>query len=458
MVQKYWQNCHKEVRVKLKYLVLLFLFLVTTVSLAAPMNKLQDVRVWPSPDKYRVVFDLTQEPKFSYFSLQHSDRLVIDFERSKLATSLSKLKFSGRLVKKIRTSKAPKKGMMRIVIELTQAIEPRIFSLPPTGPYGDRLVIDFVKKSSISASQKIKKTVKTSADKKSQNRDIVIAIDAGHGGEDPGSIGASGRYEKHITLGIAKLLAKKINNTPGLKAVLTRKSDYYVGLNRRSEIARKAKTDLLVSIHADAFTSPKPSGASVLVLSMKRANTEIGRFLEKQERYSELLGGVGEIIDSSENEKYLARTLIDMSMGNSMEESYEIGDDILARLKQVTNVHNDKLILASLAVLKSPDFPSLMVETGFVSNPQDERKLYNTAHRKKLATAIYLAINQYFKKNPPSGSLYANQRSLIHKVKRGESLSVVAQRYHISITALKKHNALRSNNLRIGQVLKIPLS
>ena len=443
--------------VKFKFLGLgLLLFLAFSAS-AFKVNQLQDVRVWPSPDKYRVVFDLTQQPDFSYFSLSKPDRLVIDFQSSKLSSDLSKLVITGDLVKKIRTSSAPNKGTLRIVIELKKPISPRIFSLPTTGPYGDRLVVDFVKQS-IDTSAKPITVVKNNNKRSQQKRDIIIAIDAGHGGEDPGSIGASGRYEKHITLAIAKLLAKKINATTGMKAILTRTGDYYVGLNRRSELARKAKTDLLISIHADAFTSPRPQGASVLVLSMRRANTEIGRFLEEKERYSELLGGVGEIIDSSENEKYLARTLIDMSMDNSMEESYEIGNGILSRLKQVTHLHRDELILASLGVLKSPDFPSLMVETGFVSNPKDERLLYNKSHRKKLANAMFGAINSYFKKNPPPGSLYANIRQRTHKVTSGESLSLLAHRYSISISALKTHNALRSNNLRIGQVLKIPQS
>jgi N-acetylmuramoyl-L-alanine amidase len=445
-------------RVKLKFIITGLLLALVMTTEAWAVNKLQDVRIWPSPDKYRVVFDLTKQPDFSYFSLNKPNRLVIDFKGTKLTAKLAKLKISGNLVKKIRTSKSPQKGMLRLVIELKKPLEPQIFSLPPTGPYGDRLVVDFVKKKPKSKSRPTSDVVKSTQSKKSRNRDIVIAIDAGHGGEDPGSIGASGRYEKHINLGIAKLLAKKINSTPGLKAVMTRRGDYYVGLNRRSEIARKAKTDLLVSIHADAFTSSRPRGASVLVLSMARANTEIGRLLENNERYSELLGGVGEIIESSENEKYFARMLIDMSMDNSMEESYEIGNGILSRLKKVTPIHRDELILASLAVLKSPDFPSLMVETGFVSNPTDERRLYNKKHRVELANAIFGSINDYFKKNPPSGSMYANRRSKSHKVSRGESLSVVAQRYRISVASLKKHNALRSNTLRIGQVLAIPQS
>ena len=446
---------------KLRFFItgLLLSILLTTKVWAG--NKLQDVRVWPSPEKYRIVFDLTKPADFSYFSLTNPHRLVIDFKSSKLTAKLAKLKFSGNLVKKIRTSKAPKKGMLRIVIELKESLKPQIFSLTPTGPYGDRLVVDFNKnknRNGINNKQRVNTVVKTTNKPSSLNRDIVIAIDAGHGGEDPGSIGASGRYEKSITLGIAKLLAQKINNTRGLKAIMTRSGDYYVGLNRRSEIARKAKTDLLISIHADAFTSSRPQGAAVLVLSMRRADSEIGRILENNESYSELLGGVGEIIESNENEKYFARALIDMQMDNSMEESFEIGNAILSRLKRVTHLHRDKVILASLAVLKSPDFPSIMVETGFVSNPKDERRLYNKQHRIKLANAMFNSINDYFKKNPPNGSLYAKLRSKTHKVSSGESLSLLAQRYRISVASLKKYNALRSDTLRIGQVLAIPQS
>ncbi|MDP2559722.1 N-acetylmuramoyl-L-alanine amidase [Psychrobium sp. 1_MG-2023] len=428
---------------------------------ALASNKLQDVRVWPSPDKFRVVFDLTEQPTYSHFSLVNNDRLVIDFKGTTLKTALSKIKIKSALVKRIRQSSSPKKGTLRLVIDLKQPIKPRIFALPPTGPYGDRLVIDLPKQQLVAKNKKQEKTrikIKTDANSRPNNRDIVIAIDAGHGGEDPGSIGASGRYEKRVTLDVSKMLAKKINSTRGLKAVLTRTGDYYVGLNRRSEIARKAKSDLLLSVHADAFTSSRPSGASILVLSTGRAKSEVGRLLEDNEKHSELLGGVGEIIDSNENEKYLARALIDMSMDNSMDESYNIAQDMLKRLGQVTKLHKKKPALASLAVLKSPDFPSLLVEIGFMSNPQDEKKLYTKKHRKKLVDAIFSSVNTYFKNNPPDDSLYANYRPLTHRVARGESLSVLAKRYNTSITRLKKENSLRSTVLRIGQVLNIPQS
>jgi len=443
----------------MKRLLILLVTAMVGWSNGVLANTLQDIRVWPSPDKFRLVFDLKEQPKFSHFSLTNGDRLVIDFADTKLTADLTSIIIKSDIAKKLRISKAPKKGMLRLVIDLKHATEPRIFPLPATGPYGNRLVVDLPKHQvpiATSRPSTTPKAIKTTAAMRNQNRDIVIAIDAGHGGEDPGSIGASGRYEKRITLDISKMLAKKINSTKGLKAVLTRKSDYYVGLNRRSEIARKAKSDLLLSIHADAFTSAGPNGASVLVLSTKRANTEIGRILENHEKHSDLLGGVGKIIDSTENEKYLARTIIDMSMDKRMDESFNIARGILRKLSRVTKLHKKEPILASLAVLKSADFPSLLVETGFVSNPQEEKRLYNKTHRVKLVNAIFSAVDSYFKKNAPDGTFYANYRPQTHRVISGDSLSMLAKRYNTSVGILKKHNAMRSNRLLIGQVLKIP--
>jgi len=437
------------------------LFVLLSISLscgAFGANKLQDVRVWPSPDKFRVVFDLTEKPQFSHFNLTKGDRLVIDFKKTALTANLKKLVIKSDLVTRIRTSRSPKKGMLRLVIDLKKGIKPRIFSLPPTGPYGDRLVVDLPKEQSVIAKSVPKKALKTAQDRANQKRDIIIAIDAGHGGEDPGSIGASGRYEKTVTLAISKMLAKRLNNTKGIKAILTRKGDYYVDLNKRSSIARKASSDLLLSIHADAFTSRQPHGASILVLSNKRADTEIGRVLEDNERHSELLGGVGEIIDSNENSKYLARTLIDMSMENAKIESYNIASDILKQLKHVTYLHKKKPVLASLGVLKSPDFPSLMVETGFISNVKEEKKLFDKNHRKKMVEAIYKAVNSYFRANAPEGTYFASYRPKTHKVVSGDSLSMLAKRYKTSVSKLKTGNAMRSNVLRIGQTLKIPQS
>jgi N-acetylmuramoyl-L-alanine amidase len=242
---------------------------------------------------------------------------------------------------------------------------------------------------------------------------------------------------------------------------MTRRGDYYIHPNKRSELARNIKADLLISIHADAFTSPQPQGASVWVLSMRRANTEIGRWLEQKEKHSELLGGAGEIIQNSDSEQYLAMTLLDMSMNSSMAISNSIAGDVLKDLNSVTKLHKHKPEAASLAVLKSPDIPSILVETGFISNPQEERLLRNPAHQEKIARAIHSGVQRYFASNAPSDTLIAKTRSdssqtQKHKVQRGESLSVIAQRYRVSISRLKQANNLKSDVVRVGQHLVIP--
>lgn len=237
---------------------------------------------------------------------------------------------------------------------------------------------------------------------------------------------------------------------------MVRTSDYYVNLNRRSEIARKNQADLLISVHADAFTSPQPRGASVWVLSQGRANSEIGRWMEQTEKHSELLGGAAEIIENTSSEKYVARALLDMSMDNSMVESQAVAAGIVKELGKVTKLHKRKPVAASLAVLKSPDIPSILVETGFISNPTEAKLLSTASHQDKLALAIFRGTRDYFKQHPPHGSYLARQLNRKHVVKSGESLSLIAARYKTSVSKLKKENKLKSDVVRIGQVLRIP--
>ncbi|GIU06177.1 N-acetylmuramoyl-L-alanine amidase [Shewanella sp. MBTL60-112-B2] len=392
---------------------------------------------------------MSQSPDYSYFTLTNPYRLVVDLKKSSNKVDLNKIKNNSKLVKKVRKSSPPEKGTLRLVIDLVKPVKASLFALPPTAPYGNRLVVDLD-----SAGSTAKKTAVTKP--KTQLRDVVIAIDAGHGGEDPGSIGPTGIYEKKLVLEISKKVAQKINATPGMRAVMTRTGDYFVNLNKRSDIARNSKADLLISIHADAFTSPQPRGASVWVLSMRRANSEIGRWLEQKEKHSELLGGAGEIIQNTDNEQYLAMTLLDMSMDRSMAISHNIAGDVLSNLGRVTKLHKHKPESASFAVLKSPDIPSILVETGFISNPKEERLLSQRDHQNNVAKAIHKGVVKYFEANPPVNSLLASKSSVEHKVRSGESLSVIAHRYQISISSLKKANNLKSNSLRIGQKLKIP--
>ena len=434
----------------MKYLmqyVVALLMLLTTTAIAQTQNKINGVRVWPSPDNTRIVFDLKEAPEYTYFSLENPHRLVVDFKATSDQIDLSDLGENSKLIKRIRQSKPKNDHSLRVVLELTKPINPVVFPLKPTAPYGNRLVIDLVDQSVRHQQLPTKLAGK---------RDVVIAVDAGHGGEDPGSIGAKGTYEKKVTLALAKRLKTMIDAEPGLKAVMVRTSDYYVKLNRRPEIARRHKADFLISIHADAFTTPKPNGASVWVLSLGRANTEIGRWMEKREKHSELLGGAAQVLKDTNNEKYLAQALLDMSMEHSMSTGYEVALEMIRQLTRVTKMHKKAPQSASLAVLNSPDIPSILVEVGFISNFQEERSLNSRLHQQKLAKAMYQAVLNHFKRNPPKGSLLAERTVRRHTVKSGESLSALAKQYQVSIARLKSYNNLTSNTVKIGQVLEIP--
>ncbi|MEI6858965.1 MAG: N-acetylmuramoyl-L-alanine amidase [Shewanella sp.] len=436
--------------IKIETLFKAILVVLTLCSsfVAHSANKLNSVRIWAAPESTRIVFDLSHVPKYTYFNLTNPYRLVVDLKGTSISMNLSNLANNSKLVKKVRISKPPSKGTLRLVIDLAQPVKSNLFSLPPTAPYGNRLVVDLDgSRSSSTISSKLS-TQKL--------RDIVVAIDAGHGGDDPGSIGPSGIYEKKLVLEIAKKIQARINSTPGMMAVMTRSGDYFVNLNKRSEIARNSKADLLISIHADAFTSSQPRGASVWVLSMRRANSEIGRWLEHKEKHSELLGGAGEIIQNTDNEQYLAMTLLDMSMDRSMSISHSIANDVLSHLGKVTRLHKHKPESASFAVLKSPDIPSILIETGFISNKQEERLLSQREHQNNIAKAIHKGVLKYFENNPPIGSLMASKGPLKHSVRKGESLSVIAHKYQVSVSNIKKANNLKSNKIRIGQNLVIP--
>jgi len=426
--------------------LLLAILLLAGFLFPAHGNSIDGVRVWPAPENTRIVFDLSKKPDYKYFSLKNPQRLVIDFKNSKNHVSFKNILKKDKRIKRIRTSNSKAKGTTRLVLDLADNYSLAVFPLVPAGQYGHRLVIDLSDKSH--ASKVVNSTGKN-------KREIVIAIVAGHGGEDPGSIGAKGTYEKIVTLKVAKKLAKLVNSQQGLKAVMIRTGDYYVNHNRKTELARKSKADLLISIHADAFTTSQPSGASVLVQSTRRANSEFTRWIANRQKESELLGGAGETIKKTKD-KNLAITLADMKKEYTMGSSYEFAKDVIKEMKKVTKLHKKKPEGLSLAVLKSSDIPSVLIETGFISNHKEERNLNNSNHQQKLAKAIFTAIDKFFTRNPPDGSLYAATKRKEHKVTRGESLSVVAQRYKVSIGQLKKANNLTSNIVRIGQTLTIP--
>ena len=438
--------CSKQLNI----ILISFLLMVSSAASFAK-NTIQGLRISPSPSTVRLVFDLADTPKYTYFTLKNPQRLVIDIENTLNNFDFKKVTNKSNLVKKVRYSTSRDPQSARVVIELNKKLNKNIFALSPTAPYGNRLVIvlddpDFT-------TQKIVLNSKSTTD-----RDIVIVIDAGHGGKDPGSIGPSGSYEKNITLDIAKLLQSLIDKEKGMKAVMTRSGDYYISPNKRPQLARKHKADMFVSIHADAFTTPQPRGASVWVLSMRRANTELGRWLENTERHSELLGGAAEIIQDTANERYFVQTILDLNMDHSLSTSYDVSRDMLKHIGKVARLHKKKPQMASLAVLTSPDIPSILVETGFISNPQEEKDLKRSEYRKKIAQSLFSGLKEHFKGSPPDGSLWAKwrQKNRTHRVRSGESLSLLAQRYNIQISALKKANNLNTDVVRTGQVLTIP--
>lgn len=427
-------------------------------------NSLKSLRVWPSPEETRVVIDLKSEADFSYFTLSSPSRLVVDLKNTNLATKLPVVVKDSPVLSKIRKSSPPDKSTYRLVFELKKSSKAELFKLSPTpgGQYGHRLVIDLPHGAASKATPTPSKpTVSKDINQVKRQKDILIVIDPGHGGEDPGSIGPSRKYEKDATLSISKKLAAQLNAVPGIKTRMTRNADYFVNLNRRVAIARENEAHLMISIHADAFTTPQPRGGSVFVLNTRRANTEISRWIENKEKQSELLGGSGAAFTGNIDDKNVNQTLLDLQFSHSQKEGYKLATAILSEMGKVAKLHNSKPINTSLAVLRSPQIPSVLVETGFISNPTEEKLLFQRSHQDKLARAVTKAVVKYLKANPPEGIILSNATPSTgsvsqHKVSRGESLSVIASKYGTSTQALMKLNNLKSSSLAIGQVLKIP--
>ncbi|MDD9155757.1 N-acetylmuramoyl-L-alanine amidase [Aliivibrio sp. S4TY2] len=452
-----------------KYFQVIWYAILAVMSVSSfyvSANTLEGIRVWPSPDETRIVIDLNSEANYSYFTLSSPYRLVVDLKNTDLKAKLPLTVSDSKVLSKIRKSSSPSKGTTRLVFELKHSVKAEVFKLAPTpgGQYGHRLVMDLPHSSSSVSKPTQSKPVKPSQPIINSNSnhiigngEIIIAIDAGHGGEDPGSIGPTRKYEKHATLAISKKVVAQINAQPGMRAIMTRSGDYFVNLNKRTDIARKNKSHLLVSIHADSFRSPQPRGGSVFVLNTRRANTEIGRWVEKHEKQSELLGGAGDVLAKNSNDRNVSQTLLDLQFSHSQKEGYKLATNVLSEMGKVIKLHKKDPVNASLAVLKSPDIPSILIETGFISNPTEEKQLFQRGHQDKIARAISKAIVSYLNANPPQGTLLAAEgQQKKHKVRSGESLSVIAKKYGTTATKLKSVNNLKSTSLAVGQVLIIP--
>lgn len=411
--------CSNTIKVSLFTFIFLALFSFSQFSIAAT---LQNMRTGAYPDKTRIVIELSDKTTYQISTLTGPDRLVLDLDNTNLGMNLPYRVPKSNLVSQIRKSTPARAGSYRLVFDLTRAASFKAFTLGPSGAAKSRLVVDLTPRSGGSAlntstvttqvktapaSKAVTTTTKTAAPVATKTYTqssvpIVVAIDAGHGGKDPGSIGPGRNQEKHVTLAIAKKIAAKINATPGMRAVLTRSSDKFVTLDERSRIARRNKSLLLLSIHADSFTSPRPRGGSVFVLSTRRANTEIGRWVVKKEEQSQLLGGGGELLARNNNDRNVSQTVLDLQFSHSQTEGNKLALKVLAEMGRVTRLHSKKPVYASLAVLKSPDIPSILIETGFISNPQEERLLVSNGHQEKLAQAVTNAVRAYFKENPPT--------------------------------------------------------
>lgn len=470
------------------------------ISVPVLANQIESVRIWPSPDSTRIVFDMQHKPVFRLLPKQ-GGLLTLEIDQVSQAR-LGKMSGESELLKSIRVQKVAGRKAVRVLLDLSRETTEKAFYLAPMDRYGHRLVLDLTdvvaeKSYAVPPPQRqTNRPVQTS-----RGRDIVIAIDAGHGGHDPGAVGPKGTYEKHVTLAVSEKLVALLNQQPGFKAVLTRTGDYYIYPSKRPDVARSKQADLLVSIHADAAENRNASGASVWVLSLKRATTEVGRMMEKTEQHSELLGGVAEVIKDSANERYLAQTVLDLSMNHSMSTGFDVAKQVLRELGQVTRLHRKEPQAASLGVLKAPDIPSILVETGYISNHAEEQKLKTSSHQQKLAKAIFRALVGHFEAAPPADSLLAMRKNggrqsppatlptasqpaavagrslpaasppastirpapqmprlITHKVQPGESLSMLARKYGVPMSRLREINALKSDNLLIGQVLKVPQS
>ena len=405
------------------------------------------VRMWPAPDNTRIVFDTSAQVDHSLFTLKNPDRIVIDIDDTALKADLDKLNFDQSVIKGIRTGKHGKSGL-RVVLDLSEAVQPKSFVLRPNDEYGNRLVIDLNRKDE---QVREKKTIEQYSASKRTAREIVIAIDAGHGGEDPGASGPRGTHEKDVVLAIARKLNALLQKEPGIKPVMIRDGDYYVGLRKRVEKARQYKADLFVSIHADSFRDRRARGSSVYTLSPRGASSEQAKLLAEKENSSDLIGGVS--LDHKDD--LLASVLLDLSQTATIEASTDAASRVLTQLRHINRLHRSRVEQAGFRVLKAPDMPSMLVETAFISNPDEERKLNNPAQQYQMAQAIMAGIRNYFVDNPPPGTILAQARRK-HIIATGDTLSGIAQQYSVSLRSLKSYNGLTDNTLHVGQVLRIP--
>ncbi|WP_297807720.1 N-acetylmuramoyl-L-alanine amidase [uncultured Methylophaga sp.] len=444
---------------------LLSIFLLLTSDLAWS-DSVQGIRVSHDDTSARLVFDLDANARYNTFTLENPHRLVIDLKDFTQHDKLIIPSLINTPVKSVRYA-AYDRQTLRIVLDLAHKVEYQTQTLRPNQGYPHRLVVDLdytasqEKQALIAAKQEQKQETKQTPAQQQQakasevkqnkvlpRRDIVIAIDPGHGGQDPGAIGPRGTQEKDIVLSVAKRLAKLVDQEPGMRSYLTRDKDVFISLRQRIRRAHENGADMFISIHADAFHKRSARGSSVYVLSERGASSEAAQILADRENAADLAGG----ISLEDKDDLLASVLLDLSQTASLEASLEVANTVLSGLKRVGHVHKKQVESAAFVVLKSPDIPSVLVETAFISNPDEEKRLRTSAHQSKLAHAMMVGIRNYFQRNPLPGTSVPQQ----HIVSAGDTLSMIAQRYQVSMADIRSVNGLSNTTLHIGDVLKIP--
>ena len=429
----------------MRILAAALIWLVAVPCPAAPVH-IENVRIWPAPDHTRVVFDVSGPLEHVLFSLDNPDRVVIDLRDARMKAQVGKPPHKDELVRNVRS--APRnRHDLRVVLDLRKPVRPKSFLLAPNRNYGHRLVVDLYGLKAAPSTAPLR--AKPERPRPPVLRDVVIALDPGHGGEDPGAVGRRGTREKDVVFAVAKRLERLLKRQRGMRPVLIRRGDYYVGLRNRMELARKHRADLFVSIHADAFRDSRVYGSSVYVLSRNGASSEAAKWLADRENSADLAGGVS--LDDKDD--LLASVLLDLSQTATLSASADVGGKVLGELEKLGKTHKKSVQRAGFMVLKSPDIPSILVEIAFISNPHEERKLRNASHQDRVARAILQGVMRYFERNAPPGTLLAARK---HTISPGETLSAIAQRYRVPLEQLRRANDLPGDHLRVGSVLQIP--
>ncbi len=474
-------------RASFKWLVFGLLTGLSTLA-AAKQATLQDVRLWATQEKTRVVFDLAGQTKPDLFLIDNPLRLVVDLPDARALSKVTGNLNGSGMITGMRTG--IRHGTdLRVVLDLANKVDPKSFMLDPDADHGYRLVVDLrpaggAGAPTVTARRDSAKTTGdgnqgTSTANETANalaavsdpparqtaaariepvartperpsKNIVIVIDAGHGGKDPGAHGRNGTREKDVVLQIARRLKAMVDEQPNMRGVLTRDGDYYVGLRDRMVKARQAKADLFISIHADAAPGgAHATGASVYALSHHGATSEHARWLARRENASDLVGGVS----LKDKDDSLASFMLDLSQSASIEASLDAGGRVLDELDGLGPLHKSRVQQAGFMVLKSPDIPSFLVETAFISTPSEERQLASPSYQRQLASAMLRGIKGYFASYRPSTIIAKAQ---VHTVRRGETLSEIAQTYGVSLSSLRSANGLSGNTIRVGAELQIP--